>query len=129
MQIPSPGAPDPNGGSGPNTPSPPPPPVPNPSIKDARDWANDLEARFNELFNDAIKLKAMKSPQGTYPKGPFNDYFNKLDRFDNDVESVLNQEAQQWLDSAVSDGERQAIQAEIDRIKKIQRHEPEMDLQ
>ena len=129
VQIPSSGPSDPNGGSGPNPASPPPSPVPNPSIKEARDWANDLEARFTELFNEAIKLKALKSPAGTYPKGPFNDYFNKLDRFDNDVESVLNHEAQPWLDSAVSDEERQAIQAEIDRIKKIQPHEPEMDLQ
>lgn len=128
VQIPKPNKPGTSGGetiSGPQ-----PPKVPNtPDIQDARDWADDLEKRFNQLWDEAARLKAMRNPDGSYPAGPFNDYFQKLNRFDNDVQSVLNDEAPLWRDSAVSEEEKKELEKHIARIKNVQEHPPEMDLE
>jgi hypothetical protein len=113
------------GGAGPN---PPPPPDQNPDIKEARDRADDFEQRFNALFDEAQKLKAMKSPDGSYPAGPFNDYFSKLNKYDEDMKSV-EEEMQLWRGSMVTDAEKQALEEQIDRINKVKDHDPEMDLE
>jgi hypothetical protein len=119
--------PDKGGGSGPN---PPPPITPdqNPDIKEARGWADDFEKRFNALYDEARKLKAMRRPDGSYPAGPFNDYFSKLKKYDDDMESV-EKDMQIWRKSMVTDDETQALEEQIDRITKVKEHEPEMDLE
>ncbi|SEL12412.1 hypothetical protein [Nitrosovibrio tenuis] len=129
VRIPKPNKPEtPGGGS--SSGSPQPPKVPNtPDIQDARDWADDLEKRFNQLWDKAAKLKAMRNPDGSYPAGPFNDYFKKLERFDNDVQSVINDEVPLWRDSAVSAEEKKELEKHIARIKNVQEHPPEMDLE
>jgi hypothetical protein len=128
VQIPKPNKPGTSGGG--TSSGPQPPKVPNtPDIQDARDWADDLEKRFNQLWDEAARLKAMRNPDGSYPAGPFNDYFQKLNRFDNDVQSVLNDEAPLWRDSAVSEEEKKELEKHIARIKNVQEHPPEMDLE
>jgi hypothetical protein len=129
VQVPKPNKPDTSGGGSSSGP-PQPPKVPNtPDIQEARDWADDLEKRFNQLWDEAAKLKAMRNPDGSYPAGPFNDYFRKLNRFDNDVQSVLDDEAPLWRDSAVSEEEKKELEKHIARIKNVQEHPPEMDLE
>ena len=128
VQIPKPNKPGTSGGG--TSSGPQPPKVPNtPDIQDARDWADDLEKRFNQLWDEAARLKAMRNPDGSYPAGPFNDYFKKLNRFDNDVQSVLNDEAPLWRDSAVNEEEKKELEKHIARIKNVQEHPPEMDLE
>jgi hypothetical protein len=129
VQIPQPTQPKtPGGGTGSGSP-PPPKALANPDIQEARDWADDLETRFNQLWDEAAKLKAMRSPSGSYPAGPFNDYFKKLNRFDEDLKSVLDEEAPLWRDSATSDAEKAELEKQIARIKNVQEHPPEMDLE
>ena len=123
VQLPKTGPSDP-GGPGTN-----PPPPPNPGLRESSDAAADFESRFSQLFQEAIKLKGMKDANGSYPAGPFNDYFKRLSQYDEDLKSVLDNDADVWLNSTVTDDERNAIQAAIDRIKKVQEHEPEMDLE
>jgi hypothetical protein len=116
------------GGTG-SGPQPPPKGPTSPDIQEARDWADDLERRFNQLWDEAAKLKAMRRPDGSYPAGPFNDYFKKLSRFDDDIKSVLEDEAPLWRASATSDAEKNELDKQIARIKNVQEHPPEMDLE
>ena len=130
VQIPKPNTDDASGGAsgGSGSGAGPAPPT-NPNIQDARAWAQDLETRFNQLWDEAAKLKAMRDPNGSYPAGPFNDYFKKLNRFDEDLKSVLDQEAPLWRDSPMTDEEKKELEKQIERIKNVQEHPPEMELE
>jgi hypothetical protein len=118
----------PEAGSGSSSPPPPKAPT-NPDIEEAREWADDLEKRFNQLWKQAAELKAMRDPKGQYPVGPFNDYFKKLNRFDSDLKSVLDDEAPLWRDSQITAEEKKELEKQIARIKNVQEHPPELDLE
>lgn len=131
VQGPQPAEPDPDGKSGPSPrpppPPPPPPPAADPNVQEARDWANDLEKRFSGLREDAKKIRAMRLPNGNFPTEPMNEYFRKQERYNNDLKSVLNDEAPSWRDSVVNDADKKALEIEIERVKKVEKPEPEMD--
>ena len=76
----------------PSTPS----PASHPDVQDAHAWADDLEARRDDLWAEAIRLKNMKDPDGGYPPDAIdalNAYSHKLLKFEDDLDSVLQVEA------------------------------------
>ena len=50
----------------PSTPS----PASHPDVQDAHAWADNLEARRDDLWEEAIRLKNMKNPDGSYRSCP-----------------------------------------------------------
>jgi hypothetical protein len=63
-----------------------------PNVQEAHEWAENFDARFNELQDEFAKLKVLENPKGTFPAGPFNAYCEKLSRFERDLDSVLKDE-------------------------------------
>jgi hypothetical protein len=98
-----------------------------PDVQASREWADDLEARRDELWEEAIRLKQMKNPDGSYPAGPVNEYYKKLDKFNNDRKSVVEQEAPLWKASSMTEDERNELDKQLERIKKLEDYPPEME--
>lgn len=106
---------------------PPPSPPTNPDVQEARNWADNLEARRNELWQEAIRLKGMRNPNGSYPAKPFNEYYEKLNRFDRDRTSVLKEEAPLWKASLVTEEDKKEVDKQLERINKLNDYPPEME--
>jgi hypothetical protein len=95
-------------------------PPTHPDVEDAQNWANNLESRLAAAQIQYDQLQQLKDPDtGRYPQGPTMDYLRTWNALDQDVKSVLNQEAPLWDGDALTDDERAAVQAAEQRIKNV----------
>jgi len=125
----APTSPVPQSGGGTPGPKPAPQAPGHPDVDSAREWANDLETRFQQLGEEAKRVMAMRNPvDRSFPAGPNNEYFRRLQRYDNDLKSVLEEEAPLWRQSELTVKERKELEEHIARIRKVQEHPDEMDL-
>jgi hypothetical protein len=106
---------------------PPPQPPIHPDIEDAQDWANNLESRHDALWLEAQQLKALKSPSGSFPAGPFNEYYKKLNKWEEDLKSVLDEEAPLWKADRLTDQERQKLEEQLKRLEEIKKDEETLE--
>jgi hypothetical protein len=116
----------------PAPPAPPPgvhPPVQpplHPDAEEAQSWAQDLEARRDALWEEAIRIKKMRNPDGSYPAGPINNYYRKLAEFDRDLKSVLEDESKLW-EGPYTSQENDAIEKSLERLRELEKRPPEME--
>jgi hypothetical protein len=108
-------------------PLPPPQPPIHPDVQDAQDRANDLESRHDALWLEAEQLKALKSPSGSFPAGPFNEYYKKLNKWEEDLKSVLDEEAPLWKADPLTDQEKQKLEEQLKRLEEIKKDEEKLE--
>jgi hypothetical protein len=100
---------------------------PSPDIEDSRTAVDMLEAERDELLEAAIKLKKLRTPDGYYPSALNNEYLNKLEKFEAKRDTILNEEAPLW-GSALTPGEQEALQKNMDRLNALKDLGDEMNL-
>jgi hypothetical protein len=102
-------------------------PLTHPDVEDSRSWADSLEATRDELWQDAIRLKSMKTPDGAYPMGPYQEYMEKYKKYYNDWQSVLKDEVPLWKSSPLTDDEARQLDDNIKRLEKLSEYPQEME--
>lgn len=124
--------PPPKAGGAPDSPSssaprPQVPPPLHPDVQDAQSAADSLEAERDALWEAAVRLQSQKTADGSYPAGPFNDYFRRLKKFQDDLRTVLDEEAALWQADALTAPERELVNKQVGRMKQLEKFPPEME--
>ena len=115
--------PDPNAAPAPSIPAPDvlpqwQPPT-HPDVVDAQNYATDFQSRFDALQQQLIQMQQYRFANGTWPP-QVNDYANKWNDQGTEIDSVLNNEAPQWEQDALTDDESVAMQTALQQIRAIQ---------
>ena len=97
-----------------------------PDVQGAREWGDNLEARRNELWEEAKQILQTRTPDGVVTM-PDNEYYKKLNRFHRDLTSVLEEEAPMWQASGLTNEEEKELETQLERIKKLGDYPPEME--
>jgi hypothetical protein len=111
----------------PTTPYPPIQPPTHPDVQAAQQKANDLEARHDALWEEAERLKALKSPDGTFPAGPFNEYYRKLSQWEKDLKEAMEEDAPEWRSAPLTDQEKQTLEQQLKRLEDVKQDEDQLE--
>jgi hypothetical protein len=103
-------------------------PPTHPDVEESQKWADNFESRFNDLQQQYLQLEQLRDPDtGTLPRGPLNDYRSQWEKLDDDLRSVLYQEADLWDHDGLTDDEKAALQEARQRIQTINNQMPDIE--
>src|SRR5262249_39710076 len=95
-------------------------PPTHPDVQEAQSWADNVENRFNQLKAMYDRLQQLRNPDdGQFPADPFNEFLRQYNALNNDLESILEQEAPLWQADSLTNDENAALQDALQRLRNV----------